>query len=43
MSVFKAPSSKMTKIREEINSVLGFTDHCASVSAKLGAILICAK
>ena len=34
MPVFKVTSSKMTKIREEINSVLGFTDHRAPASAK---------
>ena len=37
IAVFKVPSSEMTKIREEIKSVLGLIDHCASASAQEAA------
>ena len=43
MPVFKVPSSEMTKIREEIKSVLKSIDHCAPALSKGGTMLICAK
>ena len=41
MPVFKVPISEMTKIREEIKSVLKLMDHCAPALSKAGAMLIC--
>ena len=43
IAVFKVPSSEMTKIREEIKSVLKLMDHCAPALSKAGAMLICAR
>ena len=43
IAVFKVPSSEMTKIREEIKSVLKLMDHCAPALSKGGTMLICAR
>ena len=43
IAVFKVPCSEMTKLREEIKSILKVMDHCAPALSKGGTMFICAR